>query len=171
MKTGPGRSLDILMILVLAGAGADLAPTAMAQGEPKFDAQAQDDIIAKRQTLMEEMYEITNPRQKQAEPAKMQSQAAAINARLAALKSLFPPETNQENPSFQASLPTYAQPAVWQQPAKFAQALEENVKAVDALRQATDPAQLPKLAEQVVQSCEACHSEFRAPYQSPFDVK
>ena len=169
MKKDGFNALTILLILGLICLCQPM--TAQAQNQPKLDAKAQDDMIVKRQTLMEEMYEITTPRAKPAEPAKLQAQAGAIAGKLAALKALFPPETNPQHSSFQASLPTYALPAIWQDPSKFARDLETNERAVDALQHATESAQLAKLAERVVQACEACHLEFRAAYQSPFDVK
>jgi cytochrome c556 len=142
-----------------------------AQNKSDLDVKAPDDIIIKRQSLMEEMYEITNEGEKPTDPAKMKSQTAAIAKKLSDLKSLFPPETNPQHPSFQASLPTYALPAIWERPEKFSQDFEANEKAVAALQQSANPPQLPELAEHVRQTCEACHSDFRAVFQSPFDVK
>lgn len=169
MNNSGHMTRTVCLTLILAFSCACPPPRAEAQG--KLDAKAQDDIIVKRQTLMEEIYAITNPRDKPAEPARLKAEAAAIAAKLTALKSLFPPETDPEHAGFQASLPTYALHAIWQEPSKFAQDFEANEKAVAALQQAAEPGQLAKLAERVAQTCEACHSDFRAVYQSPFDVK
>jgi len=133
----------------------------------------QDEIILARQGLMEAISDLMNEGEgpeSDAQAAVMQANAETVALTLPPLKFLFPVETNPKNPKFKSSYRSYALPAVWQSPAKFSQYLDASIKAARALEQSSNTKQYPELARGLLATCDACHEEFRAPFESPFDA-
>ena len=137
------------------------------------DPKAQDEIILARQGLMEAISDLMNEGEAPmtaAQAAAMHTNAQTVALTLPPLKFLFPVESNPRSQNFKASFRSYALPAVWQNPQKFSQYLNASIGAARALEHATDAKQYLTLARGVIASCDACHSEFRAPFDSPFDA-
>jgi cytochrome c556 len=153
-----------------------VALVASSRGTPISAARPdlQDEVILARQGLMEAVSGLLNegeaPENDEA-AAAMQANAEAVALSLPALKFLFPAETNPSNSNFKASYRTYALPAIWANFDKFSNDLDASVAAAHALENSRDPAKFPALARRVLETCEACHAEFRAPFESPFDAK
>lgn len=138
------------------------------------DPKVQDEVILARQGLMEAVSGLMNEGEapeNDSEAATMQANAEAVALSLPALKFLFPVETNPQNPNFKASYRTYALPAIWANFDKFSKYLDASVAAAHALQNSHDAAKFAALARRVLETCEACHAEFRAPFESPFDAK
>jgi len=161
--------------LSAAGAGAIVAigfawTPGVSIGAP--GSKSQDDIILARQGLMEAISDLLNDGEApetDAQAITMQAAAETVALTLPPLKFLFPGESNPKNPKFKSTYRSYALPAVWQNPEKFSQYLDAAIDAARALEQATDAKQYPALARSLVASCDACHAQFRAPFESPFD--
>jgi cytochrome c556 len=135
------------------------------------DPAVQDEIILARQGLMEAVSELMNEGEvpeNDAEAAAMQANAEAVALSLPALKFLFPAETNPQNQNYKSSYRTYALPAIWERFDRFSQYLEASVASAYALERSGDAAQFPALARRLLETCQACHAEFRAPFQPPF---
>jgi cytochrome c556 len=135
--------------------------------------KSQDEIILARQGLMEAISDLLNDGEApetEAQASVMQANAETVALALPPLKFLFPAESNPKNPKVKASYRSYALPAVWQDPEKFSQYLDSSIRAARALEQATAAKQYPALARRLVASCDACHGQFRAPFESPFDA-
>ena len=138
------------------------------------DSMVQDEIILARQGLMEAVSGLMNEGEipeNAAEAAAMQANSEAVALSLPALKFLFPVETDPNHPNFKASYRTYALPAIWADFDKFSKYLDASVDAAYALERSHDAEQFPALARRLLATCEACHAEFRAPFQSPFDAR
>ncbi len=105
-----------------------------------------------------------------AKAAAMQANAETVALTLPPLKFLFPVETNPQNSKFKATYRTYALPAVWESSEKFSQYLNASIGAARALEQSSDAKQYPALARRLLATCDACHAEFRAQFDSPFDA-
>ena len=138
------------------------------------DPKVQDEVILARQGLMEAVSGLMNEGEapeNDSEAATMQANAEAVALSLPALKFLFPVETNPQNPNFKASYRTYALPAIWANFDKFSKYLDASVAAAHSLQNSHDAAKFAALARRVLETCEACHAEFRAPFESPFDAK
>jgi cytochrome c556 len=151
--------------LVASGSGSPISAA---------DSSVQDEVILARQGLMEAVSGLLNEGEvpeDDAAAAAMQANAEAVALSLPALKFLFPAETNPNHPNFKASYRTYALPAIWTNFDKFSNHLDASVAAAQALENARDPAKFATLARRVLETCEACHAEFRAPFDSPFDAK
>jgi cytochrome c556 len=105
-----------------------------------------------------------------AQAAAMRANAQTVALTLPPLKFLFPAESNPQSPKFRATYRTYALPAVWQSSGEFSKYLDASIDAARALEQAGDANTFPVLARRLLATCDACHSEFRAPFKSPFDA-
>jgi cytochrome c556 len=172
MKSVEQRSAAVAVAILIVGAawipnGSTGAPISAA------DAKFQDEIILARQGLMEAISDLMNEGEvpeNDAQAATMQANAQTVALTLPPLKFLFPVETRPRNSKFKASYRSYALPAVWENPEKFSQYLDASIGAARALEQASDARQLPALARRLLATCDACHTEFRAPFDSPFDA-
>jgi len=172
MKSGYQLSVAAAGAVLLAGA-VWLPNSSTGAPMPVVDSKAQDEIILARQGLMEAISDLMNEGeapQTDAEAATMHANAETVALTLPPLKFLFPVETNPRSSNFKASYRTYALPAVWQRPERFSQYLNASIGAARALEQAGDATRYPALSRRLLASCDACHAEFRAPFESPFDA-
>ena len=135
----------------------------------QLDANGQDDVILKRQTLMELIYEFANEDDIAEDVTQLRDDANAIIQRLTEFKTLFPQETNPAFPQFKASYPTYAKPDVWQQSDVFSQYLDETIAATRDIVGVSDQVALEQKANRILTTCEQCHDKFRRPLQLPID--
>ena len=137
------------------------------------DSKAQDEIILARQGLMEAISDLMNEGEApetDAQAAVMQANALTVALTLPPMKFLFPVETDPGSPKFKASYRSYALPAVWQNPERFSQYLDASIGAARMLEQASDARQFSALARRLLATCDGCHTEFRMPFDSPFDA-
>jgi len=159
------------------------APGAQIQA-PATDKAAsaeQDAMILARQGLMEGIYqyledadEWTDQKAGTDDAAMLRTltrEAAHMALVLPAFKQLFPPATNPENPSFTSAFDTYALPAIWTNPDRFAAALDATIAAINILAMARDRAEFTQRLQALQATCDACHDRFRRVYVSPFDTK
>jgi cytochrome c556 len=169
MKSGSQLSAAALLVI-----GAAWMPGSSTGAQvPAADAKRQDEIILARQGLMEAISDLMNEGEvpdTDAQAATMQANAETVALTLPPLKFLFPVDTNPKSGNFKASYRSYALSAVWQSPEKFSQYLDASIRAARALEQSTNAKLYPALARSLVASCDACHVQFRAPFESPFDA-
>jgi cytochrome c556 len=141
----------------------------------------QDATILARQGLMEGIYQYvedaddwTDQKAGADDAAMLRTltrEAAHMALVLPALKQLFPPVTNPENPNFGSAFDTYALPAIWTEPDRFVAALDATISAINILAMARDRAEFTQRLQSLQATCEACHDHFRRVYVSPFDTK
>ena len=173
VRSGNHVLASSLCALLIASA-ALTAGSSIANPISPADAKVQDEIVLARQGLMEAVSGLMNEGEApehDAEAAAMQANAEAVALSLPALKFLFPAETDPSHPNFKASYRTYALPAIWANFDTFSNYLDASVAAAHALQNARDEAKFAVLARRLLDTCEACHAQFRAPFESPFDDK
>lgn len=144
---------------------------ANAQEGTAVSAARQNEIILDRQTFMEGVYEWLNEGDVPDDPVKyaaMKEEAQRISEILPALQYMFPPETNPDDPRFKATFKTYALPGIWKNYGQFSANLKSVVDTTAAMWRTTNKADFTKLAKQLDEKCDACHDQFRAPFNTPF---
>ena len=98
--------------------------------------------------------------------ALLRENATSLEALLLALPHLFPPTTNQFDPSA-LDPPTTALPTIWQRFPAFLTFAESAERAAAALREANDTEALSAASARLRGACDACHASFMKPYTPP----
>lgn len=170
MRVGSGLGALVALLTVLTVGG--LMEGARSQGTPRSDSDYENDIVLKRQTLMEECYEFAEDDEiDEDDGVALQREAADIAKKLAEFRSMFPPESNPKHPKYSSPLPSYALPSVWEKPGEFSAFLDVSIKAARELAAEKNKEKFAELGKILVSTCEACHDAFRAPVSNPFDGK
>jgi cytochrome c556 len=177
-----------LMLLALAGAVAACSGPPADQVEPRAEPTAAapaspgtepgwtgltepEEVIEARRVLMVEAERLMKPIDgfivgESANAALLRENAASLEALLLALPHLFPPTTNQFDPSAHDP-PTTALPTIWQRFPAFLTFAESAERAAAALRDANDTDALSAASARLRGTCDACHASFMKPYTPP----
>lgn len=130
-----------------------------------------EEVIEARRVLMAEAERLMKPIDsfiagEPADIALLHENATSLEALLLALPHLFPPTTNQFDPSAHDP-PTTALPTIWQRFPAFLTFAESAERAAAALREANDTEALSAASARLRGACDACHASFMKPYTPP----
>lgn len=165
------RLLFILYISLATATWACAADTEPGQGQGWTGVTNPKDVILAREMLMVELEELMKPIDtytvdKTVPEATITRNAQTIAAMLQAVPHLFPPTTNLYDPGAEQPV-TLALPKIWEEFAAFYAMALATSKTADALAHTAGNDALSKGADDLRESCEACHEVFELPYEPP----
>ncbi len=166
-----------MFVVILALAALTLAGVVVLQraapvsGEGWTGVSEPEELVEARRVLMIQMEPLMRPIDaftagEPADLSTLRSAAATLEAMLLAFPHLFPPTTNQYDPTVRES-PTFALPTIWQDFAMFRSLSEEAATAAATIAAADDAEALRTAGRSLRESCDSCHAHFTKPYAPP----